>query len=530
MKAIRFVGLTLVLLALGGPWAQGASADDAAALFDPSRMYVINLTLPQTSREGLAANRDKYQPGTFSLASTNGMPGGEGPFSPPVNVKIKLKGSASSRPLSEKSAFKIKFEEAPFRGLKTITLNNMVEDPSMLHETLAYTAFRGAGVPASRTGYAYVYVDGEDYGIHLNIEALDEVALERLFGSFNPATQHLYEGEDAHDVSPGGAGAFEIDEGDSDRGDLEALIDAVNSSGPPDWATRVAPVADLREMTRMWAVEKYIGQWDGYAGSEAEWLPNNYYLYSDPSGRFQMMPWGNDESWQTAYRLAFDGSAGLLFDSCLEDAACAAIYRESVVAVRQAVAGMDLDALAVNTAAMLAPWQQLEQAESTREEHSIGEIEDEVADTRAFIAARPGDVAEWLGEQPSSPTPGGGGSSVGVAPASPASHLLVGFPASGFRVGRAWVAKGVLRTQAHPWTRGVLVQRVTVPTAKGPAVLCRDRVQVKRARDLILSCRLPDSVREQLRRAGLEITVAMRFAPVDGRPENVIRRIGVPRD
>jgi hypothetical protein len=526
MKAIQFVVLTLVVSALGGLWAQGAAADEAASIYDPSKMYVIRLTLPQKSREGLAADRDKYQPGTFSLAETDGTPGSEGPFSTPVNVKIKLKGSASYRPLSEKSAFKIKFEEAPFRGLRVITLNNMVEDPSMIHETLAYTAFRGAGVPASRTGYADVYVDGEDFGIHLNIEALDGIALEKLFGSFNPSTQHLYEGEDAHDVSPGGAGAFEIDEGNDDRADLEALIDAVNSNGPPDWATRVAPVADLQEMTRMWAVEKYIGQWDGYAGSEAEWLPNNYYLYSESSGRFKMMPWGNDESWQTAYRLSFDGSAGLLFDSCLEDTACAAIYRESVVAVRQAVDGMGLDALAVDTAAMLAPWQQMEQVESTREEHSVEEIGDEVADTRAFIAARPGDVAEWLGEQPQQQP---GGSPVSVTPASPAPHMLVSFPAGGFRVGRAWVAKGVLRTEAHAWTRGVLTQRVTASTGKHRAVLCRDRVQVKGARDLTLSCRLPVSARERLRRGQLTITVAIRFVPAEGRAESVIRRIGPPR-
>jgi CotH kinase protein len=356
MRAFRFAALPLLFFAVCGPLAGSAAADEAVALFDPGRMAVIKLTLPQTSREGLAANRDKYQPGTFSLAETNGTPGSEGPFSPPLNVKIKLKGSASYRPLSEKSAFKIKFEETPFRGLRTMTLNNMVEDPSMLHETLAYTAFRGAGVPASRTGYAYVYVDGEDFGIHLNIESLDEVALEKIFGSFDPDVQHLYEGEDSADVRPGGAGAYEIDEGSDNRGDLEALIDAVNSSGPSSWATRVAPFADLAEMTRMWATEKYIGQWDGYAGSEAEWLPNNYYLYSDPSGRFQMMPWGNDESWQTAYRLSFDGSAGLLFDSCLADSTCAGLYREAVVAVRGAITSMNLDGLATKTAAMLAPW------------------------------------------------------------------------------------------------------------------------------------------------------------------------------
>lgn len=41
-------------------------------------MNVVHLTLPQESREGLATDRDKYQPGTFSLAETDGTPGGVG--------------------------------------------------------------------------------------------------------------------------------------------------------------------------------------------------------------------------------------------------------------------------------------------------------------------------------------------------------------------------------------------------------------------------------------------------------------------
>lgn len=527
MWANRLLGLALGFSILGALWAGPASADLAESLYDPSEMHVVELSLPPESRAGLEANSDEYQPGKFSLADTDGTPDGVGAFSTPVDVEIKIKGSASRRPLSEKSAFKIKFED-PFRGLEVITLNNMVEDPSMLHETLAYTAFRGAGVPASRTGYAYVYVDGEDYGIHLNIEALDEIALAKRFGSFD-AGAHLYEGEGGDDVHPGWAGHFEIDEGDNDLSDLKALIDAVNSSGSGAWASRVASTVDLEEMTRMWAAEKYIGQWDGYAGRDGEeWLPNNYYLYGDPAGRFQMLPWGNDESWQTAYRLPFDGRAGLLFNRCLDDAACAAIYRRSVAAVRDAIAGMSLDALAVDTAAMLAPWQQLEQAESDREEHSIEEISEEVADTRAFIAARPGDVAEWLGEEEQRP----GGSPVDVTPSasgSPAPPRQVSFPASSFKIGRAWVAKGVLRTEAHPRAPGLLTQRVTIPAGKGSRVLCRNRVRVKRARDLTLSCRLPPPVRQRLRRGGLEITVAVRFVPVDGHPASAIRRIGQPR-
>src|ERR1700709_2058838 len=91
MKAIRFAVLTLLFSALGGFWSQAASAGEAGRAYAP-----------------------RPRPGTCALAETKGMPGGEGSFSTPVNVKIKLKGSASYRPLSEKSAFKIKFEEALF--------------------------------------------------------------------------------------------------------------------------------------------------------------------------------------------------------------------------------------------------------------------------------------------------------------------------------------------------------------------------------------------------------------------------------
>jgi spore coat protein CotH len=524
MATLRLAAFLLALAALGGPWAAGASADDAAQIFDPSRMYVIKLTLPQVSEEELADHPYDYQPGTFSIAETDGTPSGVGSFSAPVNVGIRLKGGASLRPLSAKSAFKIKFEGSErLRGLRILTLNNMVEDPSMIHETLAYTAFRGAGVPASRTGYAYVYVNGEDFGVHLDIETLDEIALAKIFGAFDEGVQHLYEGEDSADVRPGGAGAFEIDEGSGDRGDLQALIDAVNSGGPGDWATRVAGVADLSEMTRMWATEKYIGQWDGYAGSEAEWLPNNYYLYSDPNGRFQMMPWGNDESWQTRYRLPFDGSAGLLFDSCLADSACAALYRQSVVHVRDAITSMHLDSLAVDTATMLAPWQAMEQAQSTREEHDLGDIEDEVADTREFIAARPGDVAEWLGDEGPGETPPADDRP--PAPDAPQPHLQVHLPKRSFSVGRTWVGGGVLHLQVHVRSRGLLVQRVTVQTDKGPVVACRSQKRLKQPRRLTLQCRLADPARAQLRQGHQGISVFIRFTPADGKPQSIVRRV-----
>lgn len=50
----------------------------------------------------------------------------------------------------------------------------------MIHETLAYASFRAAGVPASRTGLAYVRLNGEDIGVYLDLENLDDIGLARI--------------------------------------------------------------------------------------------------------------------------------------------------------------------------------------------------------------------------------------------------------------------------------------------------------------------------------------------------------------
>ena len=64
-----------------------------------------------------------------------------------------------------------------------MTLNNMIEDPSMTHETLAYEVAREAGVPAPRSGLHRCLVNGHDYGMHLDLETIDDQALERMFGT-----------------------------------------------------------------------------------------------------------------------------------------------------------------------------------------------------------------------------------------------------------------------------------------------------------------------------------------------------------
>jgi CotH kinase protein/Lamin Tail Domain len=367
----------------------GPGPDEAAWLYDPSAVFEIDLTLPPSSIDALNADPDEYVPGEFSLSTAEDDYG-------PLEVGVRLKGGASFFPLSGKAAFKLKFNEfvagQRFFGLEKLTLNNMIQDPSMLHEVLSYEAFRAAGIPAPRAGYAYVRVNDADYGLYLNLETLDRVSLPRWFDS----TQHLYEGEHGTDVTAGELEAFDVDEGSkSDLSDLEALSAAAADTGG-DFSEQLASLADLEEMTRMWAVEKYVGQWDGYAGGiYSPALPNNYYLHSDASGVFRMLPWGLDLT--LVDRLSFDGAgAGLLFDRCLADPSCKEMFRDAVREVSGTIAGLDLDGLAAGTAALIAPWQALD----PRKFYTVEQFQQGVENARAFLAARPLDAAAWLDPPP----------------------------------------------------------------------------------------------------------------------------------
>ena len=489
-------------------------------MYQPQTMVEIDLDIPPASVQALEEEEDHgdYHPAEFSLSTPAGTPAGVEPTSTPLKIEVKLKGhfNSSFRPLTEKAAFKLKFAKTErYLGLKKMTLNNMVEDPSMIHETLAYALYRATGVPASHTGYAYLRVNDEDYGVYLNIETLDDLAMEKRFeGKFEEPPQHLYEGESGHDVLPGEAPEFEVDEGEEgDLSDLDALIAAVNSEAGPEWLPQVSTVADLREMTRMWAVDKYAGFWDGYAGQEGASQPNNYYLYSDPLGVFQMFPWGTDETWER--RLPFDGPAGVMFSRCLADPGCAAMYREALFEVRQAVAGLNLDSLAAQTAAQLQPWQQ--QEDDSRREYSAVEIAEGVAQTRAFIAGRRGELAAYLGIDESEPA------------ASPPLAPIPSVAARRLSVDRSRVVNGVLVTHLDAPAGGTIAQRVKFHAPKGFVSACATKQATAKPGAVTVRCPLSRAARRHIAARWLRLAVETSFKPLGGGGEGLSYAVRAPR-
>ena len=422
-----------------------AGADDTAPLFDPAHVSQIDVTLDDEARQALVDEPTEYVDAGFSLVIAPGT-AGERTIGP-MTAEVKLKGTATFRPLGQKSAFKVKFPKAnrPL-GLKGLTLNNMVQDPSMLHEVLGYEALRAAGVPAPRAGYASVRVDGDPYGLYANVEQYDTVLLGRLFAS----TQHLYEADAyAVDVTAGNAGAYEVDEGDEDdRSDLEGLIGAANAAEGAWWSA-MQPYADLDQMTRMWAGEQYIGHWDGYSVTSGPEQPNNYYLHSDAAGRFSMLPWGLDQSFVQV--TPFPGGGGLLMRRCLQDAACLSAFRTGLREVSAAADRIGLQARVGALAKIIEPWR----AEPDLERAADATWRAAVAGTRGFIAHQRAAVEAYLDPpveqtvaRPRPPTRATTAASLAAATApatpAPAADVAPRFPAK-LGVERATVGRATRR-------------------------------------------------------------------------------------
>ena len=107
------------------------------------------------------------------------------------NVGIRAKGNTSLSSVknmnSSRYSFKIEFDQyengKSYHGLDKLCLNNIIQDNTYMKDYLAYTLMYDFGVDAPLCSYAYITVNGEDWGLYLAVEAIEESFLERNYGS-----------------------------------------------------------------------------------------------------------------------------------------------------------------------------------------------------------------------------------------------------------------------------------------------------------------------------------------------------------
>lgn len=350
--------------------------DPSALLFDTTRVHALELGLGEAARAALDANPYTDVDGSFAF---------EGLVYPCVTMRKKgVYGSL--RTFDRKVGLKVDLNACggnALRGLETLTLNNMVQDPSSVHEALIYGWMRSRGLPAPRTGWVRLSVDGQDFGFYTWIETPDENLLARWW---NDPTGTLYEGAYGTDFFPGYEIYFEADQSANpdDRSDLTAVIDVLQRSPEDDAVAALEALVDLDQFLDVLAVEAIALHWDGYSTS------NNYRIYRDPAdGRFDLMTWGMDQTFVDRYLGPYDGR-GALFTWCLRNHACAVRYDEALLRAADDWEAYGFETRMDTFLALVTPQVETE----PRREWGMETHAAYVSATRVWMAEAPGVVRE----------------------------------------------------------------------------------------------------------------------------------------
>ncbi|MBE6882261.1 MAG: spore coat protein CotH [Ruminococcaceae bacterium] len=107
------------------------------------------------------------------------------------NVGIRGKGNTSlsnvSSMGSQRYSFKIEFDQydgtSTYHGLDKLSLNNLIQDSTFMKDYLVYTMMNEFGANAPLCSFVYITVNGEDWGLYLAVEGVEESFLQRNYGN-----------------------------------------------------------------------------------------------------------------------------------------------------------------------------------------------------------------------------------------------------------------------------------------------------------------------------------------------------------
>lgn len=303
-----------------GPDTAG-DPDDAtwqAGFFSNGVVHDVVITLTEDASSALTTDPYAY---TTAAATFDGEAVDE--------VGLRLRGKVGSfRTLDQKPKFKFDFGEfvdgQHFHGLKALALNNEVADCSYLREPVGYEVFRNAGVAASRTSFAHVTVNGQDYGLYVVVEVPDGKFLSDRFPDDDAG--QLYDGkywyrEDGTytmvDFGIGVDDLFQLEEGVDDGNAAIVTMSSRILASSPAFQDDLADRIDWDQVHRVFAVEQWVGHQDGYVMKR-----NNYRVYFRPSdGRLVLVPWDLDCAFLNS-GLTWSAPQGSIAGYCWDDDAC----------------------------------------------------------------------------------------------------------------------------------------------------------------------------------------------------------------
>ncbi len=149
-------------------------------LFDTSRVHSINIVMDDWNSFLSSCTDEQYVNCSVVIDNQSYQ-----------NVAIRAKGNTSLSSVqaygNNRYSFKIEFDHyesgKSYYGLDKLSLNNIIQDNTYLKDYLCYQMMDSFGVDAPLCSYVYITVNGQDWGLYLAVEGVEESFLSRNYGS-----------------------------------------------------------------------------------------------------------------------------------------------------------------------------------------------------------------------------------------------------------------------------------------------------------------------------------------------------------
>ncbi len=317
--------LPLLLLLFGLP----TSAAAVDPIFDQARLHDCRLNIDPAD---WAALRAAYTTNQYYAADLII----DGETVRQIGVRSRGLGSRSG----EKPGLKLDTNKyvagQEFHGYKSLVLDNMTQDASMVREVLAYAVFEAAGIPAPQIAFCRLTINTEYWGLYTLSEPVGKPFLKTRLGEESGTLyDYTYAGDYRFSYLGDDIGTYvplpfqpQTNENKLDNG-VAQFVRAINQTPESGYAAAMEAFIDVRKFLTYVAVENACAEHDGFVGYLGM---NNFYLYQyGGQTRFTLIPWDKDTSFQAPEWLVDQGmSTNELTRRLMADPAMKSFYQSEV--------------------------------------------------------------------------------------------------------------------------------------------------------------------------------------------------------
>lgn len=273
-------------------FASFALADDAEIVFNQSTVQTYYITFESSNFWTELTNNAASKTPIKCDFEWNGIT--------ITGCGFRIKGNSSQNFVNgDKKPFKLEFDEFNsgdlLFGLEHLNFNNCFKDPTFTREIVAYNLF-GKVSPAPRASFVRLVLNGEDWGLYVQVEEVEKKWLKLKFSNDDG---NLFKGDPNGTLTKKPDFSFYTNNYElktntdlNDWSDLTNFIAVLNDTPPEIFSEKMDGMINVYEFLRIFAINNFLVNLDSYWGTG-----HNYYFYDNPDyNKFSYIVWDVNEA------------------------------------------------------------------------------------------------------------------------------------------------------------------------------------------------------------------------------------------